>query len=106
MEQPTLITPRLRLRPFVLTDAADVQRLAGDQRVSSPTVAIPYPYPDGAAETWIAGHQPSVQAKTQVTFAITASESGSLLGAVTLLNIAPSHARAELGYRVGFDHEP
>jgi hypothetical protein len=47
-----------------------------------------------------------VQAKTQVTFAITASESGSLLGAVTLLNIAPSHARAELGYRVGFDHEP
>ena len=53
---PELRTPRLLLRAFILADAPAVQRLAGDQAIASTTLNIPHPYPDGAAEAWIATH--------------------------------------------------
>ena len=56
-ERPTLDTARLILSPLTLTDASDVQRLAGDQDVASTTRNIPYPYADGMAEQWIRTHQ-------------------------------------------------
>jgi len=56
MPRPTLITERLVLRPFVLADAPTVQRLAGDVEIARSTLLIPHPYPEGAAEEWIRGH--------------------------------------------------
>ena len=88
-----LVTPRLRLRRFTAADAPDVQRLAGAREVALNTLLIPHPYPDGAAETWIATHAQSAE----LTFAI---DDGQLVGAIGL-RVEAEHARAEIGYWIG-----
>jgi RimJ/RimL family protein N-acetyltransferase len=98
--QPTLETERLILRPFLLADAAEVQRLAGDRAIAETTATIPHPYPDGAAETWIASHPDRYSRGECATFAITRRDGGALLGAIGL-EINPEMQRAELGYWVG-----
>ena len=55
--QPNLVTDRLILRPFKLIEAKQVQILAGDKQIASTTLLIPHPYPDGAAEEWIASRK-------------------------------------------------
>ncbi|HJT16417.1 MAG TPA: GNAT family N-acetyltransferase [Thermoanaerobaculia bacterium] len=87
-------TERLLLRPFTPDDAPEVQRLAGAREVALNTLHIPHPYPDGAAEAWIAkqGIGP------EVVFAIDAD--GQLAGAIGLV-IDRSNDRAELGYWIG-----
>jgi RimJ/RimL family protein N-acetyltransferase len=95
-----LLTPRLRLRPFVPADAADVQRLAGDYAVAHTTLSIPYPYEDGMAEAWIAMVAEDFATGRQVVFAITGGATAELFGAIGLV-LRPAHARAELGYWIG-----
>ncbi len=57
MDQPTLHTPRLILRPFQLSDASAAQQLAGAAEVAAMTLTIPHPFGDGIAESWIATHR-------------------------------------------------
>lgn len=102
--QPSLSTPRLLLRPFNLADAPEVQRLAGDARVALPTAAVPHPYPDGAAEAWIGSHAAAFAALQEVTFAICLRQTDELLGAISLMQIHPEDARAEVGYWIGVEH--
>lgn len=100
MSQPTLETTRLVLRPFTLSDAAEVQRLAGAREVALGAHDIPHPYPDGVAEWWI-GKQPSeFEQGIGVTFAIVRRDDGALLGGIGLrLNHREQHA--EMGYWMG-----
>ena len=95
--QPTLVTPRLQLRPFGLADAADVQRLAGARAVAATTLTIPHPYPDGAATAWIGTHAAAWASGRGAHYAVTDAAGGALVGAVSLA-LAPTHAGAELGY--------
>ena len=96
--QPTLVTPRLRLRPFALADAPDVQRLAGARAVAATTLTIPHPYPDGAATAWIGTHAAAWVSGRGAHYAVTdATGGGALVGAVSLA-LMPAHAGAELGY--------
>ena len=97
--QPTLHTERLVLRPFELTDAPVVEKLAGEFAIADTTLAIPHPYPDGAAEQWISRHGPGFAAGTLAEYAITTPD-GALIGDIGLF-VNPSHALAELGYSVG-----
>lgn len=102
--QPTLHTERLILRPFSLADAEDVRRLAGDPRIADTTLSIPHPYPEGAAEAWIATHAAGFAARKEIVFAVTEAKSGSLVGTVVLLDISVEHAMAELGYWTGTEY--
>jgi RimJ/RimL family protein N-acetyltransferase len=110
--QPTLETARLRLRPFRMTDADDVQRLAGDRAVADTTLNIPHPYEDGFAERWIGNHRDWFELGQQVVFAVVLKaatakpdqprhlSAARLIGAVGLL-IDRQDQRAELGYWIG-----
>jgi [ribosomal protein S5]-alanine N-acetyltransferase len=99
-EQPGLLTERLRLRPFSLTDAAEVQRLAGDPSIADTTLNVPHPYLDGAAKAWIETHAPEFAAGRLATFAIALLDGGALVGSIGLVIDAGS-GRAELDYWVG-----
>ena len=98
--QPELLTERLLLRPFRASDGPDVQRLAGAHEVADMTMTVPHPYPDGAAEAWIATHAKSWDEGTAATYAIIERTGGHLVGAVGL-HIVRAHALAELGYWIG-----
>jgi len=99
-ERPSLATERLLLRPFSLSDANDVQRLAGDRAIADTTINIPHPYEDGMAEEWIGKHQETFDQGKGVTFAITTKADGALVGAISLMGVSAGH-QAEMGYWVG-----
>jgi [ribosomal protein S5]-alanine N-acetyltransferase len=103
-DQPTLTTNRLTLRPFILEDAWDVERLAGRREIADTTLNIPHPYPVGAATRWIETHAPAWAAGTGVTYAIIETSNGKLAGVVSLMQIHREHRRAELGYWIAVDH--
>jgi ribosomal-protein-alanine N-acetyltransferase len=97
--QQTLRTERLVLRPFSLTDAPDVMRLAGDIRVYETTLLIPHPYGERIAESWISTHQAVFYEEGGAIFAICLTN-GSLIGAISL-NRSGLFNGAELGYWIG-----
>lgn len=100
MEQPTLQTVRLLLRPFALSDTSAVQRLAGAVEVADTTLGVPHPYENGMAEQWIGSHPGQFDAGTIVTYAITSQEAGTLIGVVSLA-VTSKHQRAEIAYWLG-----
>lgn len=100
MTQPTLETLRLKLRPFSLSDARDVMRLAGDRDIADTTLNIPHPYADGMAESWIETHKPGYETNSSVTFAVVLRDGACLVGAIGL-TIDVRFNKAELGYWTG-----
>lgn len=104
MTQPTLVTQRLTLRPFTLADAKRVQELAGHPLIAATTAAIPHPYPDGAAESWISNHSTWFSEGLAVTYAITLKSNDELIGCIDFLGISKTHQKAEVGYWIGIDH--
>jgi len=94
---PTIETERLILRPFELSDAKDVQRLAGDWAIADTTLNVPYPYEDGMAEQWISTHEQKFEAGELANFAIVFRAGGTLIGAIGL-RIVQRFDRAKLGY--------
>lgn len=104
MLMPTLHTERLVLRPFVAADAPTVQILAGHPRIAATTTNIPHPYPDGAAEGWIASHAGAFADRRELVLAVTGRDTGTVLGAVSLIDIQLRHQRAEVGYWMGIDY--
>ena len=98
--RPTLQTARLILRPFELTDAPEVKKLAGAKEIASTTGVVPHPYKDGMAEEWISTHQQRFEQGKLVNFAIVVKEITQLCGAIEL-TIDNENSNAELGYWIG-----
>ncbi|MHC1778552.1 MAG: GNAT family N-acetyltransferase [Lentimicrobium sp.] len=100
---PHLISVRLKLRPFNLADAPEVQRLAGDVDVARNTLAMPFPYADGMAEAWIANHTDDFIEGKSAIWAITLKETDQLIGAIGL-NLQLQFSNAEIGYWIGKEY--
>jgi ribosomal-protein-alanine N-acetyltransferase len=101
MVQPILETGRLILRPFILNDAPDVQRLGGASEVADTTLNVPHPYEISDAQQWISGQAARFASGSSVAYAITQRTDSILLGAISLMEISARHRRAELGYWLG-----
>ncbi len=99
---PVLQTSKFKLRPFILSDAKEVQRQAGDPRVAATTLTIPHPYLDGAAEAWISSHNADAEKGLALQWAIESLKDNRLVGCISLA-INKNHRRAELGYWIGAD---
>ncbi|MGH7578215.1 MAG: GNAT family N-acetyltransferase [Longimicrobiales bacterium] len=99
MSIPIFQTQRLTLRPFDVSDAPVVQRLAGAPEVALTTQNIPHPYENGMAEEWIATHASGWKSRQLLILAVT-NEPDGLVGAVGL-HLNPEHHRGELGYWIG-----
>lgn len=98
--RPSMETERLLLRPFQLRDAADVSRLAGDERVAENLSRIPHPYLEGQAEEWISTQATDYKAGKNLNFAITLKSTGELMGSIGL-HPREDLLRAEVGYWIG-----
>jgi len=92
-----LKTHRLLLRAAEPRDAADIRRLAGAREVAATTLNIPHPYPEGAAEGWIAHQAQGWEDGSDAGFAIFEREGEALVGGIGL-RLASGHQRGELGY--------
>lgn len=97
---PTLKSERLTLQAFKLDDAKDVQKLAGDKRIAVTTLDIPHPYPDGAAEEWIATHQKEYEENKSIIWAITKNDNEKLIGAISF-TLRLEFSKAEFGFWIG-----
>lgn len=100
---PLLETTRLQLRPFALSDAKEVQRMAGNAKVAAMTALIPHPYLDGMAEQWISTHAENFRTGVSATWAVTLKETNKLIGCISL-GISAKKQQAELGYWVGEEY--
>jgi [ribosomal protein S5]-alanine N-acetyltransferase len=101
-EIPKLETKRLILRPFKLSDADRVRKLAGDKKIADTTLNIPYPYEKGTAKEWISQHKTKFESDESVHLAIVLKTTREIIGAIGL-HIEKRHNRAELGYWIGKD---
>ena len=99
---PELKTDRLLLREFQLSDAPDVQRLAGAKEVAAGTF-LPHPYENSMAEQWIADQEQAHEAGTAVSFAITLADNATFIGTISL-DIVQAHRHARLGYWIGLPY--
>lgn len=103
MTHPIVLqTERLTLRLPVHQDAGRIQTLAGDAKISRVTTNIPYPYPDAAAEKFIADVTEGMKNATGYTFAVYSQLDDMLVGMIGL-GMKKEHSRAEMGYWIGVD---
>jgi ribosomal-protein-alanine N-acetyltransferase len=98
LNQPSLQTDRLLLRPFCSQDVAPLVHLAGDRQVAATTLRIPYPYREQDAIDFVSSCQPDFELGFGARFAITIRD--ELCGAVGL-HVERTHNHAELGYWIG-----
>lgn len=96
-----LQTERLILRPLTLADAPAIQTLVSDREIAATTLNIPYPYPEGGAEQWIAHAQESMEKRTVFNFGIIRKEDDQLVGCIAVEGVKEPHRKVEMGYWIG-----
>jgi RimJ/RimL family protein N-acetyltransferase len=98
LDQPDLVTPRLRLRRLRPSDAALVHLYASDARVARMTTSIPHPNPPGSAEAFVA--RVTGPAARETVWALDAGAEGEN-GLIGLISAKPADAdTGEIGYWV------
>lgn len=100
--QPTLTTARLTLRPLAAADAPLVRALAGVYEVAGTTINIPHPYPEDAADAFIAAQARLWRDDQGATWAVTLDD--ALIGCIGAVAYSRTHARCRLGYWIAHAH--
>lgn len=95
-------TERLFLRPYDLTDASMVQKLADDKAIAE-TTFVPYPYTIEKVKEWINRHAEMIQNGDAYPFAVLLKNENQLIGAMTI-RVDQVHHKGELAYWVGKDY--
>lgn len=103
MQQPTLVTPRLILRPYVQSDLDAIVHISNNMNVVRWTSSHPFPYTLNDAQAYLDRIERERAEGTKVWFAMTLKDSGELIGGVGLKR-EPAHERAEIGYMLGEEH--
>lgn len=97
---PVLKTERLLLRLLNASDVIPMEQLINDYDIASTTLAIPYPYPKGAAESFIYYRSEVARKGGGFSFAIVDRRSDEFMGVIGL-HTDHTHNRAELAYWLG-----
>lgn len=94
-EVPTVLTPRLLLRPLQRSDAGLIAHYTADRRLAENTRAIPHPLPPRATEAWVA-HAMSPESRASI-WAIDGSKSAlaEVLGVISLTPVVPGQCELE-----------
>jgi RimJ/RimL family protein N-acetyltransferase len=96
---PSLVTARLRLRPYHDSDVAELLPLIGAREVAATTGRIPYPYSEKDATQFIA----AAQKDDEIRLAVTLRSDNRMIGGIGLRLFEP-HQHAELGYWLGLPY--
>ena len=102
-KRPELRTERLLLRPFKLSDAETVAKLANAKEIAQYTQNIPYPYGVDDAREFIGQHADAFRKGEFVVLAITRRDGGALMGTIGL-TLNWEHDKAEMGYWIGLPY--
>ena len=94
-----LTTPRLRLSPPTVADVPRILELVNDPVIAAFTLAIPHPYTEADAITWLSILNAGWRERSAFSFAIRTAGDG-MVGAVGLHRSA-KYGHAELGYWMG-----
>ena len=94
---PTLQTERLVLRALKDGDAKPISLYVGDIRVAENLAVVPHPYPDGAAEAFIAS---ALNDGDEMVWVM--SRGGNLIGLISITLVGD--AEGNVGYWLAPDH--
>lgn len=92
-----LETDRLRLRPYLASDAEALAELAGAREIADTMISVPHPFSVDDARAWIANSA----AYGSAHFAVELRESGELIGSSEVRDIDTEHSQAELSFWIG-----
>lgn len=95
---PRLATDRLRLRPFVADDAADLANLAGSPRIADTMLEWPHPFSSANARSTIAAQAAVYQGGRAIHFAVERRAPAELIGGMELGALDNPHRCAELRF--------
>jgi len=98
IDQPTLTTERLRLRPMEPSDAPAIQTAASAREIADTMISVPHPYPPGEAERYIARQQKEREEGVSVTFTIAHKTEHNFCGLIEIRCIDREHAHAEISF--------
>ena len=94
--QPTLATPRLKLRPYTEADIPELLPLIGTREVAATTLRIAHPYTEQDAKAFLE----LAKDPDKLWLAITLRSDGRQIGGIGL-RVEKQHQHAELGYWLG-----
>lgn len=95
-----LETERLLLRPLELSDAPMLSKLANNIEIAATTLSMPFPYPEGAAESFIRALQESAELSPDLNLGMIRKADQQWMGIIHL-GVNHRHQHAEFGYWIG-----